>query len=117
MSKYLFNITFYYFLIYISHFVPAICTTRNGTDHSCRVWLKSHNQLTNESCLSVHPSGRPACSALLHIMAARAKNRKILSDSNYCWDFNQTLQEISVPSLVVHIAGAGTFQLSQVKLL
>jgi hypothetical protein len=34
--------------------------------------------------------------ASLHKMAARAKNRKIMSGlhrSNYWWDFNQTLQE------------------------
>jgi hypothetical protein len=39
-------------------------------------------------------------------MASRAKNRKILSDLhslNNWWDFNQILQELSVPSLAVHI--------------
>jgi hypothetical protein len=46
------------------------------------------------------------CSSFLHKMATRAKNRKILSGlhrSNNWWDFNQTLPECSVPSLLVHI--------------
>jgi hypothetical protein len=54
-----------------------------------------------------------ACSAYLHKIAARAINRKILSClhiSNYWWDFYQTLQEWSVPSLVVQ--NTGMFRLS-----
>jgi hypothetical protein len=45
-------------------------------------------------------------------MAARAKNRKILSGlhkSDNWWEFNQTLQERSVLSVVVHITGTFRF--------
>ena len=48
-----------------------------------------------------------ARSASLHKMAARTKNKKTLSGfhRSHCWPiFNQTSQEWSVPSLVVHAA-------------
>jgi hypothetical protein len=47
-----------------------------------------------------------ACSALLHKMAVRAINRKILSSfhrSSYWWNYNVNSYEWSLPSLVVHI--------------
>jgi hypothetical protein len=89
----------------------------------CTKWLPDVKIEKSCQTISGQPTGRvftklqrssvpslvhiTACSVLLHKMAVRAMNRKILSSfhrSSYWWDFNGISHKLSLPSLDLHIA-------------